>query len=113
MIWSNMTAQEEFHLNGTVTGERLERLLYSEEKMSRLEGIEPYIDEAILQLPAEGVFQPIKDAMSGLYEKMRAGDNKDILNTIIHEFNEVIEDIQNSSEYGREELKNAKAEFIG
>ncbi len=108
MTWTNLTASEELRLTGAVTGERLEKLLDCEAQVEKLDDVGTHIDEAISQLPEEDFIEEHKQRLMKLRNRLR-GTNREELDSILGDLEDLISEVTNAADYGRSELDCARA----
>ena len=108
---TNLTNQEYYRLNGTLSAERIEDLLRFDCAIDSSSDPSAYIDEA------EGCF-PKEDFLEHIIKKVRAvskrvrGENKDDLDQILIDLEDLQSSVNNDSEYGRDELRKASDEIL-
>ena len=107
-IASNLTDAEYYKLNGTLSAERIESLLFFTDGFSKkLYGINIKISEAKGCFPDEDAVDKIVDRLRRLQDNLR-GNNKETLDEIISDFDEIVTSTNQSSEYGFSELTDAE-----
>lgn len=107
-MFSNITAQEEFRLTGTVSGERLNGLLERSDALEKLDGLDAHIYEANGQYPAEDFLSDVIERLHNLAKRLR-GDNKAELLGVIEALDDIGQTTFYASDYGRSELRKALA----
>jgi hypothetical protein len=102
---TNLTNKEYYRLNGTLSEERIEALL---EIDVNVDGSSPaaYIDEAMGTFPNEDFLEHIIKKVREVAKRVR-GDNKDDLDQILLDLEDLQDKVNNDSDYGRSELENA------
>ena len=105
-MFSNLTAQEELRLTGTLALPRIEELLELDDKLKGLSRIGAHIDEAMAQYPAEDFLTPIMDRLHQFSKRLR-GDNRSDLLAIIETIDDFAQCTFNAADYGRNELRKA------
>jgi len=105
-VFSSMTAEEEYRLTGTVTGERLEKLLDCALLVENLDSVAGCIREASTYYPDDDfLYDTIRD-MTRLTRKIK-GANKDELFAIVQRLSLIAQNTAVSAELGIEELDSA------
>lgn len=105
---TNLTDAEYFKLNGALSADRIESLLFISEGLGgKLSGIQTKITEAHGCFPNEDEYDKIVDRLRRLQDNLR-GNNKEILDKIISAFVEITASANQSSEYGIAELNDAE-----
>jgi hypothetical protein len=102
-----MTDDEFYRLNGTLSPERIERLL---DLTIHIDGSNPsnYIEEATATFPKEDFLEAVLKKLNRIAKNVR-GDNRTDINDVIETLEQLATDTYNTSEYGRSELDNALA----
>jgi molecular chaperone DnaK (HSP70) len=110
ILFSSMTAQEEFRMTGTLSPNRIESLLSVEGRLEALDGLSNHIEEAMSQYPAEDFLSDIESRLHEFAKKLR-GQNKEALLGIIESLSDLAQTTFYAADYGRSELKEALKAF--
>ena len=106
MIFSSLSPQETYRMHGKVSRAQLEELLDAQEKAADLDDVKVKVEEGMTQFPAEDFLEGIKNRMFELSKKLR-GANKEELQGIIEQLDDIAQCTFNASDYGRSELRDA------
>lgn len=105
----NLTAEEEYHITGTLTSKRhIERLLDLDAKDTNAALV--YINEASGSFPAEDYLEDILREFKAI-TKLSRGATQHRLQSAVTTLEEKITTLKQASEYGAAELRNAVAEL--
>jgi hypothetical protein len=102
---TNLTNEEYYRLNGTLSAERIESLLNI---TANVDDSSPaaYIEEAMGTFPKEDFLESVIKKVRAVAKRVR-GDNKDDLDQILLDLEDLQSSVNNNSDYGRSELDNA------
>lgn len=107
---SNMCAEEEYRLTGTLCHKSIEYVLDETAKVQKyrdsLYTIEAKIEEAQAQLPQEDMLSEPLTQLKKLLGTVR-GDNKVALASVIEKLEEIASETIRATEYGNSELNDA------
>lgn len=103
---SNMSAEEEFRITGTLNPGAIETLLDRETLLRNLDGIDVKIEEGMAQFPSEDFLQGTINRLHQLAKKLR-GENRLKVLAIIECLDDLAQCTFNAADYGRSELKDA------
>lgn len=103
-----LTNREYLSLHSTLSLDRIEALVQMEDAIRGQEGVLNYLDEVGGGFPGEDFLNDIINNLRALSKRLR-GVNKDELNSIIEQVEELQASTTHESEYGLEQLKLAKA----
>lgn len=109
---TEMTNEEFYRLNGTLTPARIERILDAEKQVESFEGLEAHVSEALAQLPAEDFLEPIKSRLHELSKCVRGANRTEVL-AIIETLDDLAQCTFNASDYARSELNKLTAALSG
>lgn len=103
---SNFSAEEEYRVTGTVTGDRLVALLDAHANADRYDSIEAHMQEAYDQFPDEDFLEGHKQRLIDLRRNLR-GANREALDRIIEALDDLAMTTFYAADYGRSELRLA------
>lgn len=112
MNFSSMTAEEEFRMNGTLSGQRVSELLDASAQLESIKDIDACIEEARAQYPAEDFLASFKDRLGQLVNNLR-GDNKEKGKALMASIEDIEMTTFYAADYGRKELNKALAAIKG
>ena len=111
MHFTNLTPQEQFRFNGCLTIETQEMLIDAADRLDAIEGIDAHLSEAKASYPYEDF---MVDILASLRSFSKSIDSKTPINAIREAIVCLIEDVETlqdevnqSSDYGRDELRQA------
>jgi len=108
---SNLTHEEFFRLNGTLTQERIEELLDAASAALDPGTVAAHVLEARASFPSEDCLSEVLKGLGELAKKIR-GANRDACNELFEKLDSLANQINQSTEYGAEELTKA-LQYIG
>lgn len=103
---TNLTNAEYYRLNGTLSAERIEELLDLDVAREKVSDPSAYIEEASGCYPAEDFLEHIMKQVRAVAKRVR-GENRDDLDQIILDLEDLQTEVNNQSDYGRDELRSA------
>ncbi len=104
---TSLTNKEYLALHGTLPRYRIEALIEMEETISGQEGVLAHIKEASSSFPEKDFLQDYIGNLYALARKLR-GANREDLESLIDEMEDLQRLTANNSTYGLEKLKEAK-----
>lgn len=108
---SNMSDSEFYRMNGTLSGERIERLINITDGIDvPISAVDAKIWEARTCFPEEDFIQDLVHELRDLGKSLR-GEKKQVLDRILVSMDEELTQLRQSAEYGISELKDAQHEM--
>lgn len=107
MMLSNMSNREHFKLHGSLPAEVIEDLIEVAERADEASDIEAHLSEASAQYPGEDFLADVIRRLQIMVKHTR-GDNRDEIESLVEDLDEIQTDTTNSADYGRDELKKAQ-----
>ena len=110
----NMTANEHYQVNGTLSDQHIQKLLDVDHILQGVVDCRIEIDDAISSFPEEDFMSNIIDRLTNLkknlsnLKKNLRGDNKEELSSIIDDIEDVVTSTMQSTEHGIEKLNSVK-----
>jgi hypothetical protein len=106
MSMINMTPEEEYRLNGVVTGDRLINLLDAATVVESADGACSQCQEALGCFPDEGFMGAEIDELDAFAKTLR-GDKRDRFLETVNSMKSKLQDQEQAAEYGADELRKA------
>jgi len=104
---TSLTDKEFFRMHGTLTSERIERLIELKDRdgwKQFSQRIGSMVQEAMGQYPAEDFLSEILTCLHNLAKRLR-GDNKEAIQALAEKVDDIAQTTFNAADYGRSELQ--------